>query len=280
MQLTIEVDDLAVCYRSFGSEPVTALADFSLRVPAGEILGVLGPNGSGKSSLLGVLAGSLVGSQGRVRVLGRNPTDPTLLREVGFQAEGPLPFRTCTPQAFLVRVAALCGIPRRRSRARVEALLAQVDLGAVASKRTVANLSTGMARRLALAAALLVDPRVLLLDEPTSGLDPEGSLLVMDLLRARAEAGGTVVIASHHLQEIEQTCTRVVMLAGGRKAAEGTLDQLLGTEEDELVVAGLDDDRMARVCTTIADLGGRVVRTQRRREHLFALFRRLRRGAT
>lgn len=277
MEATIEVDDLAVCYRSFGSPAVTALSDVSLRVAAGEVVGVLGPNGSGKSSLLGVLAGSQSASRGRVAVLGRAPTDRALVTRVGFQPEGPLPFGTSTPRRFLERMAALMGIPRRRSRTPIGRLLDQVGLTAVADRRTVAKLSTGMARRLALAAALLPDPEVLLLDEPTSGLDPDGSLLVIDLLRERAQAGGTVVLASHHLQEVEQTCARLVMLDAGRKVAEGSFDALLGTDETELVVSGLDEPALNALGRHAVELGGRIVHRARRREHLFALFRRLRR---
>lgn len=277
MQPTIEVDDLTVCYRSFGSRPVTALDGVTLRVQPGEIVGVLGPNGSGKSSLLGVLAGSTTASRGRVRVLGRPPTDRELVTRVGFQAEGPLPFRTSSSRAYLRRMAVLTGIPRRHSAPRIATLLADVGLGADASRRSVSKLSTGMARRLALAAALLPDPQVLLLDEPTSGLDPDGSLLIIDMLRARAQAGGTIVLASHHLQEVEQVCTRLVMLDAGRKVAEGSFDDLLGTDATELVVRGLDAAGLHELRLCAERLGGSVVRAERRREHLFALFRRLRR---
>ncbi len=276
MDHTIEVEDLAVTYRSFGSKPVTALRGVTLQARAGDIVGVLGPNGSGKSSLLSVLAGSLTPSRGRVCVLGQPATARALLATVGYQPEGPLPFPWCTPLAFLQRIAALLGEPFRDSRPRLEALLELVGLADVAHTRKVSKLSTGMARRLGLAAALVSDPRVLLLDEPTSGLDPDGSLMVIDLLRQRAQAGGTVVLASHHLQEVEQICTRVVLLHAGVKAAEGTLDELLGTEQLELIVDGVAQDRVEIVQQAIAGVGGRVVHADRRREHLFALFRRLR----
>lgn len=280
LEPTIEVDELGVCYRTLGSKPVLALTGMSLRASAGEIVGVLGPNGSGKSSLLGVLAGSQAATTGRARVLGRAPTDRTLLPLVGFQPEGPLPFRTSTPRAFLQRMAALMGFSRKQSRARIDELVEGVGLADVAARRAVGKLSTGMARRLALAAALLPDPLVLLLDEPTSGLDPDGSLLVIDMLRQRAAAGGTVLMASHHLQEVGQICTRLVMLDGGRKIAEGSFDDLLGTDQVELILSGLDATGLQHLRHHIAQLGGCVVHQGRKREHLFALFRRLRADRT
>jgi ABC-2 type transport system ATP-binding protein len=132
-----------------------------------------------------------------------------------------------------------------------------------------------MHKRLALCAVLLSDPRVLLLDEPTSGLDPSGSALVIDLLRERARAGNTVVLASHHLQEVEQICDEIAVLHHGRLQARGTLDQLLGTGEQVLTVRGLDRPGLDAVAAAVRAHGGEVVRTGAAREHLFAMFRRL-----
>ncbi len=100
--------------------------------------------------------------------------------------------------------------------------------------RPIATFSSGMKQRLAVAAALLTEPEVLLLDEPTAGLDPTGSLLVMEVIAERAAAGCAVLMASHHLQEVEQTCDRVYLLSRGRKLAEGSLDELLASGEQHL----------------------------------------------
>jgi ABC-2 type transport system ATP-binding protein len=123
---------------------------------------------------------------------------------------------------------------------------------------------------------MLAEPAVLLLDEPTAGLDPEGSLLVMDILRAHADAGGSVLLASHHLEEVEQICDRVYLLAAGRRLAHGSLDELLGTEDQYLVVRGLDAAGFSRLGEAVAAGGGEVVRQGRERTHLYALFRSLR----
>lgn len=278
LHTTIEVDDLAVTYRRLGRAPVEALRGVSLRANAGEVLGVLGRNGSGKSTLFAVLAGNLAPTRGRARVLGQDPLARSLIAKLGYQPEGPLPLRDLTPRAFLREFATLLGMPRAAAHARCDELLGTVGLAEVARRRRVDTLSTGMARRLGLAAALLSDPEILLLDEPTAGLDPEGSLLVLDLLRALAARGRTVLLASHHLQELEALCTRVVMLHDGKVAAQGTLDELLGTDATELTVAGLAQNALADLVREITARGGTVLTQARRREHLFALFRRLQDG--
>ena len=131
-----------------------------------------------------------------------------------------------------------------------------------------------MARRLALAAALLAKPDLLLLDEPTSGLDPHGSLEVIQILEELAAGGAAVVMASHHLQEVEQLCHQVAVLHRGRVAASGTLDELLGTGEKTLVIEGLDEPGLARVERAAKEAGGQT-RRDATRQHLFALFREL-----
>lgn len=132
-----------------------------------------------------------------------------------------------------------------------------------------------MQKRLGLAVALMPRPRVLLLDEPTSGLDPLGSRAIVEMLRSEAAAGTTVLLASHHLQEVEALCQRVAVLHQGTLAASGTLDQLLGRGDLELVLRGLDEDGLRRLQEWCNSLGAQVVSSSRAREHLFELFRRV-----
>jgi ABC-2 type transport system ATP-binding protein len=132
-----------------------------------------------------------------------------------------------------------------------------------------------MQQRLAVAAALLTDPEVLLLDEPTAGLDPTGSLLVMEVIAERAAAGCAVLMASHHLQEVEQTCDRVYLLSRGRKLAEGSLDELLASGEQHLRLVAPDAAARASVEAAARESGCEVVGWEAGRTHLFELFRRL-----
>jgi ABC-2 type transport system ATP-binding protein len=276
MPAPITVRNLSVTFRTGLRRPrVQALTDLSLDVDAGEIVSVLGPNGSGKTTLLRVLAGVQRPTTGEVSVLGHRPTDRHLVREVGFQPDEALPFPTLTGQEFLLYLGSLMGLASTDSKARARQWLERMSL-ADAGGRALGQYSTGMQRRLALAGAMLADPKVLLLDEPTSGLDPEGSLLVMELLRDHAQRGGATLMASHHLQEVEQISSRVVVLADGRQVAAGTLEELLATDDLRLVVRNLDEEGLSAVEAAVGDAGGEIVAKSRDRQHLFALFRRLR----
>jgi ABC-type multidrug transport system ATPase subunit len=259
----------------FRKPPLDALVDVSLEVRSGEIVGILGPNGAGKTTALRVLAGLLRPDAGRTRVLGRSPADRALVSLVGYQPEGPLPLPQLNGAEFLHYMGNLMRLERATLRAAVDYWLERLSLVA-ARHRAIEGYSTGMRRRLALATALLGDPQVLLLDEPTSGLDPEGSELVMEILQQRAAAGGAVLMASHHLQEVEQICHRVYVFDQGRIARSGTLDELLGTGATRLVVRDLDADGLAAVAASIHAAGGTLESQSADRDHLNAFYRRLR----
>lgn len=275
MASAISCKQLAVTFRGRGREPaLAALLPIDLELGGGRVVGVLGPNGSGKTTLLRVLAGLQAPTSGDARVLGLPPHDRSLRRRVAFQPEGPLPIGVLSAPEFLAWVGAELGLPNAESDARAARWLQRLDL-THAKKRWIRTFSTGMQKRLALAAALLGDPEVLLLDEPTSGLDPFGSAEVMAILRERAADGALVVMASHHLQEVEEICDEILVLHDGAVRARGTLSDLLGTDVRSLAVRGLDDAGMERLAAHAHGLGGEVLGIDRRREHLFVLFRRL-----
>jgi len=260
--------------RAHGSGTVVALAALDFTLESGRIAGILGPNGSGKTTLLRVLAGLQRPSSGNAAVLGCAPNDPALRRRLAFQPDGPLPLGVLSAPEFLGYVGAQLGLTNADADARAATWLERLDLRH-AGNRQVRTFSTGMQKRLALAAALLGDPEVLLLDEPTAGLDPFGSEAVIAILRERAAAGVTVLMASHHLLEVEELCDEVLVLQNGTVRARGTFAELLGTEAHALVVRGLDDERIEKLAESARGLGGEVVRAEPEREHLFALFRRL-----
>lgn len=257
---------------------VEALRGVELHVAPGEIVGLLGPNGSGKTTLLRVLCGDLRPSAGELRVLGRAPADRALVRRVGFQPDEPPPFPALSPREILAHLAVLAGLERGPARVRAGELLERLGLGKVAD-RALGGFSTGMKKRTAIACALVTGPELLLLDEPTSGLDPSGSLLVLELLRELADRGATILMASHRLDEVEQLCGRVVVLAGGRVRRDGTLDALLGGGTDALCLRGADAALRARLEAEARALGAEVVGWTTPRRHLFELLRELERGA-
>jgi ABC-2 type transport system ATP-binding protein len=203
----IAVENLAKRYGR-----TAALAGLTFSVPAGSVCGFLGPNGAGKTTTLRVLLGLARADGGRVAAQGRVAG---VLDRDGFH-----PARTALGELRLAATRA--GVPA----ARAEEELAAAGLEAVADRR-VGACSLGMRGRLALAAALLVAPDVLVLDEPATGLDPHALRALRTRLRAHAAAGGTVLLSSHVLEEVASTCDRVVVVDRGRCVASGPLDELL-----------------------------------------------------
>ena len=275
MANAISAKQLTVTFPGRGQRPaVQALQPLDLELRAGEVVGILGPNGSGKTTLLRVLAGLQPPSSGEVSVLGEAPTARELKRRVAYQSEGPLPLATLSAPEYLAFLGAESGLPNALSDQRAAALLARLGLDH-ARRRRIRTFSTGMCKRLALAGALLVEPQVLLLDEPTSGLDPFGSATVMELLREHAAAGTAVLMASHHLLEVEESCDAVLVLHNGKVHQRGALEDLLATDEHALIVRGLDEAALKELADLAAARGARDVRVERPRDHLFALFRKL-----
>jgi ABC-2 type transport system ATP-binding protein len=275
MATAISARQLAVTFPGRGRQaPVQALHPLDLELDRGRIIGLLGPNGSGKTTLLRVLAGLQAPTAGTVAVLGARPGAKALRDQVAFQPEGALPLGALSAREFLAYVGACLGLPNRESDARAERWLQRLELHTT-GRRQLRTFSTGMQKRLNLCAALLGDPELLLLDEPTNGLDPFGSELVMQLLREAKARGCTVLMASHQLLEVEAISDEVLILCGGALLRRGSLDELLGSAAHALVVRGLDAGGLAALAAEARARGGEVLRTERPREHLFALFRQL-----
>ena len=275
MAAAISAQQLTVTFARRGrTAAVAALQPLDLEIARGRIVGLLGPNGSGKTTLLRVLAGLQAPTGGQVAVLGQHPAAKALRTKVAYQPEGPLPLDTLSALEFLQYAGAALQLANGTVDARAAALLQRLGLAAT-GRRALRTFSTGMHKRLNLAAALLAEPELLLLDEPTSGLDPAGSELVMQILRERAAAGVTVLLASHHLLEVETICDEVVVLDRGRLAAIGPLGELLATEAWSLSVRGLDLPAMQRLGAAAREAGGEVLHLERTRQHLYALFRHL-----
>jgi ABC-2 type transport system ATP-binding protein len=223
----IEARGLTKIFRDFWRRPrVVAVDRLDLQVRPGEVFGLLGPNGSGKSTTLKMILGLLHPSAGSLTVLGRSPRDVAAKARIGYMPEESYLYRYLTAEETLHFYGRLLALPARERRDRVEQLLTMTGLQA-ARRRAVGEFSKGMARRLALAQALLNDPDLLLLDEPTSGLDPVACLRVKSLLLALARRGKTIVASSHRLADMQDVCNRVAILHAGRVRAEGTVADLL-----------------------------------------------------
>jgi ABC-2 type transport system ATP-binding protein len=213
----ISVHGLTKRYGTF-----TAVDDLSFDVEPGTVTAFLGPNGAGKTTTLRVLLGLAEATAGTATFGGRRYRDlPAPALHVGavLETTGFHPARRARDHLRVVATAS--GVPAQR----VEEVLEQVGLSAAAAKR-VKGFSLGMRQRLALAAALLGRPSVLILDEPANGLDPEGVRWLRQTLRAFADDGGTVLMSSHLLAEVAQSVDDVVIIAAGRLVQQAKLAEL------------------------------------------------------
>jgi ABC-2 type transport system ATP-binding protein len=256
----IEITGLRKEYRRRGGRNV-AVDGLDLAVPAGGVFGFLGPNGSGKTTTIRCALGLVRPTSGEVRLLGRTVPHalPEVIHHVGAIVETPALFPTMSGRDNLVLLGAIDRIGPRR----VDAVLEQVGLAERADD-AVRKYSLGMRQRLALGAALLKDPALLVLDEPANGLDPAGMRNVRELLRELAAEGRTVFVSSHLLAEIQQTCDRVAILKAGRCVVQGTVAEvnaaaghraaLLARVDDPASAVGI----LARVGITAARVDGYV----------------------
>lgn len=221
--MTVSLRDLTVRYRSN-----LAVDGVSLTLRDG-VTGLLGPNGAGKTTLLRTLATALAPDSGGIEVLGLDPRNPRqrtgIRRQLGYLPQSPGFHPHFTAFEFIDYVAILREITRRAERhEEVRRVLSAVGLSEQRGKKTKL-LSGGMRQRLALAAALLGDPRLLVLDEPTVGLDPEQRLRFRELV-ADLGAGRTVLLSTHQTEDVTALCHRVVVLDGGAVKFDGSPDEL------------------------------------------------------
>lgn len=222
MSTAVEADGVR---KEFGT--LVALEHVSFAVEAGEILGVLGPNGAGKTTAIRVLTTILSPTRGSFSVAGATHKRPAEIRaSIGVLPESAGYPEQQTGEEFLRFYARLYGRSRASATATATTLLAEVGL-AERARSLVSTYSRGMRQRLGIARALVNDPQVVFLDEPTLGLDPAGQRQVLALVRGLAEErGATVLLSTHLLAEVEEICTRVLILNRGRVAAEGTVSEV------------------------------------------------------
>lgn len=226
---------------------ITAVDELDLTVHRGEVYGFLGPNGAGKTTTLRMLLGLIKPTSGEARVLGERPGAPSGLRRVGALVESPAFYPYLSGYDNLKGMVRYSG--RQVSRERLGEVLEQVGLAGRA-KDKFKKYSLGMKQRLGVAAALLKDPELLILDEPTNGLDPKGMAEMRELISVLGRGERTVLLSSHLMNEVEQTCDRVAVIHKGRLMAEGTVSELRGGVA--LLIKAEPLERAAQVVKRIA----------------------------
>lgn len=233
-----------------------AVDGIDLEISQNEIFGLLGPNGSGKSTTIKLILGLLRKTSGRLAVFGKDPSDVSIKKRIGYLPEETYMYQYLDARETLDYYGKLFGLDHRIRKRRVEELLEMVGLTQVAHRK-VGEYSKGMARRIGLAQALINDPDLLILDEPTSGLDPLGTRQVKELLQDLGKRGTTILLSSHLLSDVEDVCDRMVILYGGKIRAEGTASELLSDAEHTVIrIPKVGEDAITAVENTLEKYAG------------------------
>jgi ABC-2 type transport system ATP-binding protein len=239
----LRASDVVKQYRKpFTNRRVDAVSGVSFEVLRGEIFGFLGPNGAGKTTTIKMLTGLVAATRGTMEILGEPVPTPDVMARVGFLPENPYVYPYLSAREFVTMCARLSGLAGASLEAAVTRAIDRVGM-AQAIDRPARALSKGMLQRVALAAAIVHDPELLILDEPMSGLDPVGRKEVRDLILEEKRRGRTVFFSSHILSDVELLCDRVCILRRGRVVVAGSLRDLLGAgkRRSEVTIAGADD---------------------------------------
>ncbi|HVX55338.1 ABC transporter ATP-binding protein [Nocardioides sp.] len=235
----IKVEGLTRVYGSY-----TAVDDVSFECQPGRVTGFLGPNGAGKSTTMRVMVGLTPPTKGNATINGKHFHDiPNPGRTVGVLLDASAQHGGRTGREILTLGAMTMGLPM----SRVDEMLHLVSLTPSEAKRRVKNYSLGMKQRLGIAHALLGDPEVLILDEPANGLDPAGIRWMRGLLKSYADKGGTVLLSSHLLHEVELIADEMILIGKGKIVAQGDRKTLMAhAGPAETLVTSLDNDALAR----------------------------------
>jgi ABC-2 type transport system ATP-binding protein len=214
----------------------TAVDQLSFDVPEGSIFGFLGPNGAGKTTSLRMVLDLLRPDSGQI-LIGGQPPGRAALAEIGYLPEERGLYKRMSALDLVAYFGMLKGLRGQAAKAEATMLLDRVGLG-VSTARRIDRLSKGLAQKVQLATALINRPKLLLLDEPFSGLDPVNQQSLETMIRDLAKRGATVVFSTHVMQHAERLCDRVVLLAGGRKAFDGTVAEARAAAPRRLVLEG------------------------------------------
>jgi ABC-2 type transport system ATP-binding protein len=231
-----------------------AVRDLNLTLSGGEIFGLLGPNGAGKTTTFRMIVGLLRPTSGTVKVLGYDVEKQAVeaKKRLGFVPDTPVLYEKLTANEFIAFIADLYGVDKEKAQRRAGEFFRLFDLSDNADD-LIDSFSHGMKQKVALTAALIHDPQLIIMDEPTRGLDPKSARLIKDLLRQLADRGVSVVISTHVLEIAERMCDRIGIISGGELIAVGTMDELRGESGDSLedvfleLTGGAEDAEIAAV---------------------------------
>ena len=224
---------------------LAAVRDLDLEVEDGEIMGIIGHNGAGKTTILKMIVGLISPTSGTIKVMGRDVAKESIYvkRFIGYLPEESPLYENMAVADYLLFFSELYKMPKREARERIDSLLGSLNLPE--QDKLAGELSKGMRRKVAIARALLHDPRILILDEPNAGLDPLTSFFIINYLKSLKEQGKTILLSAHNLFHVEYVCDRVAILKNGRLVICDSMEAIrksLGRREYEVVFKS--DDKL------------------------------------
>ena len=232
-ETVIELKGVEKTFRDFWMRPLAqAVRGLDLEVKRGDVFGLIGPNGSGKSTTIKMILGLIRPTRGTVRLFGLDPRTKAARARLGYLPELSHLHPFLTAEETVMYYAGLSGMKGSAAKKRTAELLEEMKLASV-RRRTVGGFSKGMARRVAIAAALVASPELLILDEPTSGLDPIGTREVKELIGRLAGGGMTVLLTSHQLFDVQDICNRVAVVSEGRQVGGGIVADIVANARDK-----------------------------------------------
>lgn len=267
------IENLTKVYRvPMRRQRVIAVKNLNIAVAEGEVYGLLGPNGSGKSTTLKALLGLLTPNHGKAEIFGRNSREYRSRAEVGFLPENPYFYKFLTAEETLRFYGKICGMSGRKLDLRITELISMAGLDD-ARHRRIGGYSKGMLQRIGLCQALIQDPKLVVLDEPTAGVDPAGSRQIRDLILDLKRQGKTVLLTSHLLEQVQEICDRIGIMARGEMVREGVLEDLVTVErQTEFIVEDAPAGLQEKIDRLVRESGGKLVAARHPQRTLEGVF--------
>ena len=240
--IIISAKNITKIFKDFWNRPkAKAVNGVSFEVKRGEVVGLLGPNGSGKSTTIKMILNLLYPTAGELKIFGKGTKDVNTKSKIGYLPEETYLYKFLSAEEILNFFGSLFNLPAKEVKKRTDELLEMIGMSH-ARRRLVGEFSKGMARRIGMAQALINNPELLILDEPTSGLDPIACNEMKNLISFLKNKGKTILVSSHLLSDIEEVCDRIIILYGGRIAAEGSLENLLKIYDKNIITIPKQED--------------------------------------
>lgn len=262
MNYIVEIENLTKDYEVgfWRKKKVRALDDVTLSVTPGQIFGFLGGNGAGKTTTIKLLMGLLFPTSGSARILGRDISDVSMHKRIGYCPENPYFYDYLTAFELMNYFGELLGLDRAQRTKKSAELLGKVGLDERDWNKQLRKFSKGMLQRVGLAQALINEPEIVFFDEPMSGLDPIGRREIRELIIDLRQKGTTVFMSTHILSDVEALCDEVAILRRGKLAAIGNLDELLSTRGEqqiyEVVLKNIAPSQLSASYNTTLNPGG------------------------